>query len=143
MLEELKLILSDLYCKYGLTQEVIGGNKQMMNSKKVINGLLEKIEYMENRNGVLKIANKDLLKEIEKLEKEVISYKGLYKQEYENFNKAHELARKNRDKVNKLEKVLELKEIKVCELNTKLCRAEGKLDKIKNMYRTITGEELE
>lgn len=72
----------------------------MMNNRKVINGLLEKIEYLENRNGVLKIVNKDLLKEIEQ------------------------------------------KDLKICELNTKLCRAEGKLDKIKNMYRMLTGEDM-
>ena len=72
----------------------------MMNNRKVINELLEKIEYLENRNGVLKIANKDLLKELEQ------------------------------------------KDLKICELNTKLCRSEGKLDKIKNMYRMLTGEDM-
>ena len=69
--------------------------------RKKVNELLEQIERLENRNAVLKIANKDLLKE------------------------------------------LELKELKICELNSKLCRAEGKLDKIKNMYKMLTGEEIQ
>ena len=101
----------------------------MMNNRKIINDLNKKIEllekdkeskenqiinildankelsqhnnFLENRNGILRLANKDLLKD------------------------------------------LEHKELKICELNTKLCRAEGKLDKIKNMYKMLTGEELD
>lgn len=94
----------------------------MMNNRKVINSLNRKVEYLENRNGILKLVNRDLLKDIDEKETKITTLL---------------------EKIDKYEQILEEKELKICEFNTKLCRAEGKLDKIKNIYRTLTGEELE
>lgn len=73
----------------------------MGNNRKIINELNKKVHHLENRNFLLSLDNKDLLKKIER------------------------------------------QELQICELNTKLCRSQGKLDKIKNMYRLMTGDELE
>lgn len=100
----------------------------MMNNRKVINEL-------ENRNGILKLANKDLLKDMEKKEDKII-----------NLLDSIEDLQLDKDclleKINKYEEVLEVKELKICELNTKLCRAEGQLNTLDSYIRTTTGMSL-
>lgn len=48
-----------------------------------------------------------------------------------------------REKVKSLENMVKWHESNECKLNKKLCKSNGQLDKIKNMYRMLTGEELE
>ena len=47
------------------------------------------------------------------------------------------------NKIKLLEKVIREHEENECRLNTELCKYKGKLDKIKNMYRMLTGEDIE
>ena len=101
----------------------------MINNKKIINDLNKKIELLEKdkeskENQIINIldANKEL---------------SLHNNHLENRNGILKLAKKD------LLKDLEKKESIIRELNVRLSKSDGKLDKIKNMYRLLTGEELE
>lgn len=128
----------------------------MFNNRKYINQLKADMENKENSIINLLEANKEFAIENEyfrnkintlekviiqhqenecKLNKERITYENLYRQEYKNFEKAYELARKNRDKRSLIEK--ELKEEK--EKNSKL---KGQLDKLRNFCRMQTGVDI-
>lgn len=41
------------------------------------------------------------------------------------------------------ENMIKWHESNECKLNKELCKTKGQLDKIKNMYRMLTGEEIE
>lgn len=95
--------------------------------------------FLENQNLLLNKENAKLTEEIKVLKKERDSYKELHKKEYENFEKAYSLARKHRDKISMLEKVIRKHENNECDLNTKLCRYKGMLDKMDNYTRMLEG----
>lgn len=90
----------------------------MMNNRKVINSLNRKIEYLENRNGILKLVNRDLIKDIDEKDAKITTLL---------------------EKIDKYEQILEEKELKICEFNTKLCRAEGQLNDLDNYIKMTTG----
>lgn len=90
----------------------------MMNNRKVINSLNKKVEYLENRNGILKLVNRDLLKDVDVKDVKISTLL---------------------EKIDKYKKILEEKELKICELNTKLCRAEGQLNDLDNYIKMTTG----
>ena len=130
---KIEFLEKDLESKENSVISVLDANKELSLSN----------NYLEKQNILLKRTNIKIVDEVEEIVKERDSYKELYKKEYENFNRAHELARKNRNKVSVLEEVIKKHEENECRLNTELCKYKGKLDKVKNAYRTLTGEELE
>ena len=89
--KKIELLKKDLESKENTVINVLDANKELSQHN----------NFLENRIGILKLANKDLLKDLEK------------------------------------------KESIIRELNVRLSKSDGKLDKIKNMYRLLTGEELE
>lgn len=98
--------------------------------------------FLENQNLLLNKENAKLTEEIKVLKKERDSYKGLHKKEYENFEKAYSLARKHRDKISMLEKVIRKHEENECRLNQEKCRTKGQLDKLRNVYKMQTGIDI-
>lgn len=107
----------------------------MFNNRKFINELIKeneklKIDIEIKENQILNVldANKEL-------------------SQHNNFLEHRNIILKSANKkliadVEILEEVIDKHEENECRLNIKLCRVEGKLDKIKNMYRALTGEEL-
>lgn len=90
----------------------------MFNNRAYINELKARIEFLEKdvdskENTVCNVldSNKELSQENEYL----------------------------RNKINTLEKLVKWHEENECELNTKLCRAQGQLDKIDNYTRMLEG----
>ena len=94
----------------------------MLSNRKFINELKARIEFLE--------------KDIESKENSVCNLLEANK----------ELSLSNNyleNKIKLLEKVIREHEENECRLNTELCKYKGKLDKIKNMYRMLTGEDIE
>lgn len=94
----------------------------MLSNRKFINELKARVEFLE--------------KDIESKENSVCNLLEANK----------ELSLSNNyleNKIKLLEKVIREHEENECRLNTELCKYKGKLDKIKNMYRMLTGEDIE
>lgn len=115
----------DLESKKNQISNILDANKE----------LSQHTDFLQNRIALMKIVNKDLLKDIEEKEDRVINL--LDSIEDLQLDKNCLLER-----IKKYEQLLEQKELIICELNTKLCRSEGKLNDLDNYIKMTTGKSI-
>lgn len=129
LIKENEKLNADIESKENTVCNVLDANKELSQHN----------NFLENQNLLLNKENVKLTEEMKVLKKERDSYKELHKKEYENFEKAYSLARKHRDKISMLEKVIRKHEENGCELNQQVVKYKGMLDKIDNCTRMLEG----
>lgn len=122
---KIEFLEKDIESKENIVVNVLDANKE----------LSQHTDFLQNRIALMKIVNKDLLKDIEEKEDRVINL--LDSIEDLQLDKNCLLER-----IKKYEQLLEQKELIICELNTKLCRSEGKLNDLDNYIKMTTGMSL-